>query len=64
MQIARLFLLSRQKVISMPAPSRRSFIVKTAGLGCKVCGGGLLALMSAGHLLWRKVHLRLTVQGG
>ena len=48
MQIARLFLLSRQKVISMPAPSRRSFIVKTAGLGCKVCGGGLLALMSAG----------------
>ena len=23
-----------------------------------------LVLMSAGHLLWRKVHLRLTVQGG
>lgn len=48
MQIARLFLLSRQKVISMPAPTRRYFIMKTAGLGCTVCAWGLLELMSAG----------------
>lgn len=45
MQVARLFLLPRQKVTFMPAPSRRSFIVKTAGLGRKACGIGLLTLL-------------------
>lgn len=48
MQIARLFLLSCQKVISMSAPTRRTFIMKTAGLARKVSAWGLLALMSAG----------------
>ena len=45
MQVARLFLLPCQKVISMPSPALRSFFLKTVGQGSRACCLSLLAML-------------------